>query len=424
LSGEPIGKLNAVNAYRLHEATRVLGGNPNPPAKVENVVVLFAGRYAPDESGALFGIMFDRGYTTDDDPNANLDYTGHPREGCAIFLDPIRTYRRESPDFERETRFTVIHEMGHIFNLQHTLEPSYLVSSRKQAPFGNEYFDFTRAQMTTLSACSTSDNVRPGGAPFEDVGPFAAGDRATNRKRPPPDLALRLYLPLRPFWPFEPVELDIELAGVGLAGQSVMVPNRLDPGFENFRIWIEDPLGERRFYRSPRRYCAFPARRRIAVGRPFRRDVSLFLDRAGFTFRRAGPHRVWAEFEVRAGAWLRSNVIEASVRPAEDRALYARARAHLSGPKARRLLYHRELISGPTARALERFAAEHPRWEGVGGVHYGLGRALVASGIERGGRAAKARVERGREHLQRAAQRENLGITQRIHASELIEMAR
>ena len=58
MSGEPIGKLNAVNAYRLHEATRVLGGNPNPPAKVENVVVLFAGRYAPDESGALFKKSF------------------------------------------------------------------------------------------------------------------------------------------------------------------------------------------------------------------------------------------------------------------------------------------------------------------------------------------------------------------------------
>ncbi len=420
LGGPPAGPSAVVEAYDLHRATAALAANPNPPAdRVGTVVAIFAGRYRTYDR--VFGIMFDRGFTTLDDPNNKTAFKQHPREGCAVFLDAIRDRRPEQGDFEQESRFTAIHEIAHLFNLQHTSEPSYLVQSLTGAPYGNGYRQFTEDQKRSLRNCSTSPNVWPGGARFGDTGQFGSTNAALARtKQAPSNLELKIALPSQRFWPFEPIELDVELHVASGTTRSARVPDRLDPGYDDFQIWIEDPNGERRLFRSPRRYCAFPAQRSIRAADAFRRDISIFGQAGGLTFRTAGVHRLWAEFMVRPGAWLTSKPVECEVLGADDSSLYGAARDVLSRRAASLMLYHRRLDAGTSARRLENFIASHGHWEGLGRVQYGLGRALVATAKQRPGAASAFLARRGLEHLGRALDHGQLGGHQRSRAERML----
>jgi hypothetical protein len=421
LRESPVGSSGVVGAYDLHEATLSLSRNPPPPERVRTVAVLFAGTYS--YPGRIFGIMFDRGFTTDDDPNANSDYTGHPREACAVFLDKIRAHRTPGEDFELETRFTTIHEVGHLFNLQHTTRPCFMASSPPNAPHAEDtHFRFTDEQRQALSSCSTSSSVWPGGAHFGDTGPFSASNAKAGRRRKLLDgLELRVGLPNEAFWAFEPVELDVELRVRRGANRRFQVPDRLDAGYEEFRVWIEEPNGERRIYRSPRHYCAAPARRAIGPGSGFERDISLFGESGGYTFRRAGVHRVWAEFMARRGEWLTSNVVECDVLPADRSKLYSDARHFLSRANVSRLLYHRRVPRRMRVSRLEDFVRSYPRWEGMGRVEYGIGRAFLSAAERRTGSEAKIIRGLGADHLQRALDRPGLGGHQRLLAARILD---
>ena len=58
---------NPVTAFDLHSTLRTLVGNPPPSEKVSRIGVLLAHSYRPRTT--LFGVMFDRGFETEDDPN-------------------------------------------------------------------------------------------------------------------------------------------------------------------------------------------------------------------------------------------------------------------------------------------------------------------------------------------------------------------
>jgi hypothetical protein len=421
LGEAPLGASAAVDAYALHEATAVMTQNSPPPADVKTIAVLFAGAYAAPSADGVFGMMFDRGFTTSDDENSYSGYTQHPREACAVFLDTIRKYRMDDAAFERETKFTTVHELGHVFNLQHDSAHCYLASSPVASPYGDEYFKFTEGQQKMLGSCSTSDAVRPGRAKFGDTGDHAAANRPRRELRDDDrGLELEVRLAAEAFWAFEPIELDVSLKVSDGVGRAFHVLNRLDPGYDEFRIWVEEPTGERRIYRAPRRYCAFSTRLRIAPDRPFRRDVSVFGEAGGFTFRRVGRHLVWAEFEVRPGRWLSSPMVEAEVRSAEDTNLYAAARSLLRRPDIMRLLYHRRLPRGAPVGRLEAFVSDSQEWSGVGRLEYGLGRALIAAGAARADEAGRAEMERGVGHLSRALNRDRLGLHQAAVAAKVV----
>ena len=416
LKGPPITADVVVGPWRLHQALRQIAANGD---KVTSIAVLFAGRYnyGPD----VLGIMFDEGFITDDDRNNAAAFHAHPREGCAVFLDSIKAWRPDDADYERETLFTTVHEMGHIFNLQHTDEACWLAESQRAAPYGDDHHKFTDRQKRALAACSRAAEVMPGGSRFGETGDYGA----TNLIRPGryglDGLKLKTSVGARGFWAFEPVELDIEVSVAPDAPQAFEIPDRIDPGYECFKIWIEEPTGERRLYRSPRRYCSRPATKALAPGQAFRRDVSLFRQAGGLTFRRAGLHRVWAEFEARPGEWLQSEPVEFEILGAADGWLYQRARSVLERTACSRLLYHRALRRGLRAEPLEALVAETGDWEGAGRIRYGLGRALLHASIGRPKDQAHHYRQRAREHLNRALDGEGLGATQRRWAEVLVE---
>ena len=82
-------------AFDLHAATRTLTGHVGT-GRVTTVAVLYADRYGPHRDA--LGLMFDRGFVTDDDPGGP-SFKAVPREACAVFLGAIAAAR----DDERGT---------------------------------------------------------------------------------------------------------------------------------------------------------------------------------------------------------------------------------------------------------------------------------------------------------------------------------
>jgi hypothetical protein len=410
-------------AYYLHRATQRLTRNRPSARPVRNIAILFASSYSYHGASNVFGLMFDRGFTTADDPNE--EPTRIPREGCAVFLDTIRRHRQGHADYERESLYTTIHELGHVFNLVHLQGvKNYMASSDLAAPHAVDYHRFTSGQSADLARCSTSRDIWPGGSPYREVGPWSHQNVPAVQKRAGKfGLALSLHMGRHEFWAFEPVELDITVEVAGGVNRSFTLEDQIDPGYDRFRIWIEDPGGERRLYRCPRLYCAAGGTRRISPTAPFRRDVSIFGEAGGYTFRRPGVHRIWADFTPGRGRSLVSNRLEVNVLPGLESQRFGTLREVLGSPARAKLLYHRQLAAPRgDVRLLEELCEAERDWAGIGGVEYGLGRAMVNIGARRKtGRAAWR--ARGIEWLRRARDRDELGEHQRGVAEALVTEA-
>jgi hypothetical protein len=401
----------------LHLALAALTKN-KPPAPAKRIAVLFADYYTPFQPA--FGVMFDRGFSTPDDPSTAKAYQVLPREGCAVFLGAIADQRQSERDREDEALFTTIHELGHVFNLQHANFPPNFLAQSGAKPYPVEAFNFLQQHQAMLSQCSRSPFICPGGSPFEQTGTFANLNVIERRSSPPPEFGLELEVSMtrREFWAFEPVELDIELRVAPGVERTFRVPDAIDPGYETFDIWIEEPSGERRKYRSPRRYCGVRRARRIAPGKPFRRDVSIFGEAGGYTFRSAGVHRLWATFTVTPKHSIRSNDIEINVLPAQQSDDYDRAELALAPGRRSSVLYHR-LMRGTRRRdvsMLNEYAEETGSRGSAGAVQYALGRAMIELARRTGQQTPKVTGEL----LRKARDHDGLSRRQREIAEELV----
>ncbi|MFO1251453.1 MAG: hypothetical protein U1E77_10050 [Inhella sp.] len=402
---------SGVWALDLHEALAELTRNPPPPYPSQRIAVLYADHYKPFKDA--LGVMFDRGFDPGDDPSSASQFTRSPREGCAVFTEAIARARGTPMRIAQEELFTTIHELGHVFNLQHTMQPSFMVQG------GSAANQFTASDQAMLRCCSSSANVWPGGKPFSDTGKFSHLNFRVVKVAEVPGLSLRIGMGQKEFWPFEPVELDIELRLAKSRQRAMSVPHAVDPGYDTFQIWIEEPNGERRLYRSPRRYCTGDAKLRLEPGGSFLRDVSIFGESGGYTFRTSGSHKLWATFEAKRGVRIQSNVIEVYVRGHSDTQQYAEAKAALQHSVRGKFLYHRLAEATPPGqlRRLKAFAEAKGKLESKGSVQYALGKALATQQLDSGRAASKGAIEL----LSRAFDAQDLGKRQREATAELLK---
>ncbi len=419
---------SAYGALDLQIATLQLTHNPPPGTRSERVAVLFANAYAPNPN--VLGVMFDRGKPSWwDDPNPPPITTASAREGCAVFLGAIAALRGTGFNFQVQAQFTTIHEMGHLFNLQHCdipqFPPNFMATTQSDAPYKPNAFRFLPPHETQLAACSTSPFVWPGGAPFDgDSGDLPGRSPRRNPSGPvePFGLQMSLQMSQSEFWLFEPVELEIKIAVAPGVSRRFTIPDAVDPGYETFVLWLEDPTGERRRYRSPRRYCGSAGRLGVSPTRPFRRDISIFADASGYTFRRPGVWRIWAEMEVSRGRSLASSPIEVNVRARARGQDYRLAVERLANPESALLLYHRLIRSGVSdgQKALLSQIDDRGGAVPIGGVEYALGRAWAeqaACGDD------PSQAEPAMEMLRRACDRADLGEHRRGLASHILSGA-
>ena len=314
----------AVGAFSLHTMLRKLTGNPLSRRPVDTIALIIARAYRGNRDA--FGMMFDEGYVHGGDPADNVvkpQVLGPPREGCAVFIDAIAAKRggRGSPAFGRELAFTALHELGHVFNLQHqNREHNLMKESAKHSgtpPHG--WFRLSDADRVSLSRNPLPFHHHPGGSVF-GRGASANAPFVWKPAAPavPPDLRLTVATSHAEAHPFEPVELDVEISLTGDARGHRRIPNAVDPGYDSFRVWIEDPVGARRTLRSPRRYCGDAGWLTITRDRPFRRDVSVGREAGGSVFRQGGVHRIWTEINLGARGVLRSNAVPLRIRDSTE----------------------------------------------------------------------------------------------------------
>ena len=313
----------AVGAFSLHTMLRGLTGNPLYRRPVDTIALIVARAYRGNR--AAFGMMFDEGYVHDGAPADDVDapeVLGPPREGCAVFIDAIAAKRGErgSPAFDRELTFTTLHELGHVFNLQHQNDEHNVMKESARygsvPPAGVRLSDADRLR---LSLNPLPLHYRPGGSDF-GRGASANAPLVWKPTAPdgPPDLRLTVASSHAEAHSFEPVELDVEISLASDATGHRRIRNAVDPGYDSFRVWIEDPVGARRTLRSPRRYCGDTGWLTITRDRPFRRDISIGREAGGPVFHQGGVHRVSAEINLGARGVLRSNDVPLRIRDSTE----------------------------------------------------------------------------------------------------------
>lgn len=400
-------ELRDVDDFDLHERLAKLTNNPFA-GPVRTIGVLFAGSYTPDP--AAFGIMFDPGFN----PTASsFDAVG--REGCAVFLDRILAKRGPGAAFADQVVYTTIHELGHVFNLFHIQNEANFMASSKSTPPVPGSFQFTSSHQSLLKQCSTSPKIQPGGSKWGDLGGLVSSPTDPSREDGASDafgLELRIDVDLKEFWFFEPVELEVELrVGRGVRRTSFRVPDVIDPGYEAFTIWIEDPFGERHRYRRTKLYCPHQRLRTVTADRPFRRDITLFGQSGGYTFPAAGIHRIWAVLNDPRLGQMRSNTVEVNVLPIGEQP-DALADA-LRPPQLAKLLFYRSRAQVREAEELEQRMQPINALASGAAARYTVGRVYLKSDDTH----LRAR---GIEHLARAAQHDHLSRCRRETAEKLL----
>ena len=148
-----------VSAYQLHASlTNITGNSPTPL----NIAVLYGSTYGvPWDAAAraAFGVMFDCGFKTYDDPN---DVMQLPRIGCAVFLDTIAA-QRQPAQFADEVVFTTLHELGHLFNLGHIQDGmNIMTTGGSTSVVDQRFWDFEVVQKSWLQNCGFDSRVTPG----------------------------------------------------------------------------------------------------------------------------------------------------------------------------------------------------------------------------------------------------------------------
>lgn len=362
-----------VDAVDLHRCLAKLTGNTPGAGPVGRIGLVLADRY--NWGSSVLGVMFDRGFPTADDPNDNDAFVGTPREGCAIFIGAIADARTSALDFAKEVEFTTIHELGHVFNLRHR-DGCFMETSPRNKPHDNSRFKFHSGQKDWLEECDINPRVKPGGSRFDPVlalnQPVGHPMRSSMTK-----LVLEIGVGNPEFACSSPVELDVTLR-VGVPGKHrFYVSDRIDPGYDEFNIWITRPDGERRLFRSQRNYCARPARVLVTDQRPFQRDISLFESATGTTFGNPGLYTIQAEFNLGRRGILLSNAV--TVEAITDKRMMPTERVSLlTDPTVRRFLYHRSFkTGGDVPDRLEKHLKSDPGGSGADGIHYALARALA-----------------------------------------------
>lgn len=409
----------------LHPALAALTGNSADPSQPMALGVLFGPVYGPRPD--VLGVMFDLGVDDPHDPGATEEDRARPREGCAVLIGAIAAEwlpdAAQRLEYERQVAYAVVHEIGHIFNLQHLTPPPHtFMDNLAGSALFDSWFRFQGLHTDQLRQCGEDKAVTPGQNRFGVVGEWGnilAGRRPRVVERSV--LRLDVAIDQREFWPWEPVELDITLTAGSRKGLRLPhVPDELDPGYRSFEIWIEEPSGERRRYRATKHYCAPPSRKKISHELPIQRDVSIFFEAGRYAFRQPGRHKVWATFRISRGLELRSDPCEIEIRSRRGCSKRERDRAD----EARKLLtaalhtlYYR---SGRPRRAevaaLKTFAQRFPTAESAASALYALGCLFCPRPQGKPRRPDAARA--ARDFLERAIQHDGLSTHRRRRAVE------
>lgn len=287
-----------------------------------SLYLLLATRYLEPD---VMGIMFD----TEDD---------FPRQAAAVFADhdAIRGHRR-SEQARREYLFTVVHELGHAFNLLHSFEkgdPELGPLPRPDAlswmnypevhPYGDagpEGWDGSKAFWKTFRFGFDPDelrHVRHGNRAEVIMGgrEFGWGGRRVRAELQPPsrepDLSLLLWMPASVDF-LQQLEGDVRLRNEG--GQHVGVGEALELGSAGLELRVRRPGASDPFVQRPHAHRCRRRRRpaALAPGEARYRELAPSFDAAGPVIDEPGSYELQAACRLPDGRTLVSNRVRVRV---------------------------------------------------------------------------------------------------------------
>ena len=342
----------------MHALTR---DDPQGPWRLH---VLFCPAFDGRDGPAVNGIMYDIAGPV-------------PRQGVAIFLNAQGFQRHQlgSPDWRREVRFALLHEIGHALNLPHCFEdgrpkalsfmnyPGSVAGG--EAAFWRDFADcYDEPELGFLrhapfmdiavgqSAYSSriTSLVSGGGWPalahgFDD----GCGHETSSSFKISVEPLKRAYAV------GEPVFLKVTLTNVG--ARAALATKSLDPSDGLVRITVRGPRGDVRRLLPLARLCQKARRKRLAPGQSISFDgVLASFSADGPLFTEPGAHEVQAAFLGAPGAPAQASAVVRILHPTRAEELFAID--IWDDNKLQRAIYHRQplLALDPWRRIREKAA--------------------------------------------------------------------
>jgi hypothetical protein len=314
---------------------------------VQKVNTISVGLFLTDSFAHAFGqygVMFDT--KTGDVPFG-------PRLGCAVSLASINQAMPNDagdnalPNF---IAYIALHELGHVFNLWHATDDSVMQPNPNPDVLGTCDFNKSHKQyLARINDSGASPDIIPGQSDFgvrpsdcpqgaDDV-PYAGSSKVH------PGLKLHVGFSHDCFWPFEPIELDLSLSVTGSKKPIVSIRDEIDPAYTSFQIWLTNPRGERRLFRSDFRFCRPNGTFTVKQREPFRRDISMLIELGRHTFNVPGNYEAQVVMFSSRGKKIESNTTRCVVkRPRHGNKGWDLHRRVLANPAVERLLRYKQTL--------------------------------------------------------------------------------
>ena len=139
----------------------------NTPGAVSRLAMVIGSVW--DYRDDVFGIMFDATLPETREVGTSLDINtnGIHREAAAVFVNALRA--RGFGTTKHVVR-TIVHELGHVFNLSHARRPRSFMATTSHRLQPNAFVKFRYGARRFLSHCDDSEYVQPGGSAWNDRG--------------------------------------------------------------------------------------------------------------------------------------------------------------------------------------------------------------------------------------------------------------
>jgi len=412
------------DTYYLNKFLRNMLKNLPWAKAVNRIGLIFADEFYRRKG--VLGLMFDFGFNPSGFRPVDEIFTSVPREGCVVFLNAIKRLRGNGVSYRKEAVFTAIHELGHVFNLWHKdTYNNFMSSSHRDSVLPPRAFRFSRVHREFLQKCSKSKYVWPGGSRFEDrdmLGP-SLGVNAFNLMRSSIPLNFNISISQSEFWHFEPIEMDLKIEINPGTENHCKIPDKVDPGYNCFDIWIDAPDGSRYKYLSPRIYCQNFDEITIEPNKDFKRDISIFAQSGGYTFKMPGVHTIQAVLTFPDETVLFSNPVEVNIKPPMFNSLeYNEMVQLLTDRKCAKLLYHRNGFPWrSTIEPLKQFCEKTKNKELKANLHYALGCFMAKNSYGKSKPVERRYANLAKYHFAAALEYENLSECRKIHSLEFME---